>query len=480
MFLSMTPCLPTVASEPHLSLHVTEDLTFNCTVAGFSGTFHSLHSLKIIQRNVPREVSVLATVSGGSGPTTSATFQSNHPNFDVPWHVSSVYARDSWLGLTIINVDSRHSGVYACQINYFENAGDRLSTWESSNLSVAMAEEDSLNERVPGFSVQSQRGVQAACQLDLDASDITSMAISSQDEQRWASHSSDGSASEGLVAVTFRPENSMLEAHMVDVRCGDSAQFHCTVNTTSSGRLESSPQRLPADGCPTVRPSTTPRQTLLAGAEGTEPGPGGDGSTTEHSQQDDQLALKIGIPITVILVVAVLCVIIFFVWRRRKRKGSTDSNQPIHAKTNGEGEANWETNLSIKKRSKEDSTDSQIYTHEDNGGHHTNPTTSTRGNGDNDDGAVDVTRALAVHLRDQQHNIGGGRPRDEKDYAYVRLPDDAGSDGSARSSTSSDSYHSVQEGEHREGCSSRESVQTPAGGHMPQQVVDLRSPSIEV
>ena len=446
-------------------------------MAGFRGNFHSLHSLKIIQRNVPRKVSVLATVSGRSGPTTSATFRSNHPNLDVPWHVSSVYARDSWLGLTIINVDSRHSEVYACQINYFENAGDRLSTWESSNLSVAMAEEDNLNERVPGFSVQSQRGVQAACQQDLDASDITSMVISSQDGQRWASHSSDGSASEGLVDVTFRPENSMLEAHMVDIRCGDSAQFHCTVNTTSSGRLESSPQRLPADGCPTVPPSTTPRQALSAGVEGTEPGPGAVGSTADHSQQDNQLALKIGIPIVVtLLAFAGLGVIIFLVLRRRKRKGSTGSNQPIHAKTNGEGEANWETNLSIKRRSKDDSTDSQIYTHEDNGGHHTSPTTSTRGNGDIDNDAMDVT----IDLHGQQHNIGGGRPRDEKDYAYVLLPDDAESGGSARSSTSGDSYHSVQEGEHREGCSSRASVQTLAGGHMPQQVVDLHNPHIEV
>ena len=348
-------------------------------------------------------------------------------------------ANDSWLGLTIISFDSEGDGQYACQINYFENAGDRLSVWESHDLSVAVAGGEKLKtQKVEGFSVTPQRGVHAVCSDGGDVNDVTTIVIS--DGRRRANYSSEGITEVGLVNAIFHPENASLEAHLLDARCGDSAEFRCTVVTTSGSTLQSSPQRLPADGCPPVTHSTTSGVTTSAGVNSTEPGAGGEGRTTGHPHQDSQLhtgaITGIVLGATALAIISIVLLTVVLVWQYRKRRRM------------GEG-----VNRSDRQNDARSRDGYSLVGDNDGGGGSPDSREETGGRC----GGSPISNG-----RDDTHGVGGGSPK---------------------SSTSGDSFHSAQaelsdqEGKGEAYSSTMESASTPPEEPECEEDIDLRQSS---
>ena len=121
------------SSEPQLSFTVTTDVTFTCTMAGFSHRLDMLLGLQIVKQSADDKGTdiVLATVDS-SVAEASRHLRQVHPSHKISGRLRQRQAMDAWLQLTIPAFPPEENGTYSCQIHFMDHPADsEHSTWKA-------------------------------------------------------------------------------------------------------------------------------------------------------------------------------------------------------------------------------------------------------------------------------------------------------------------------------------------------------------
>ncbi|KAK7485737.1 hypothetical protein BaRGS_00023038 [Batillaria attramentaria] len=242
-----------IAHVPKLTLTWTDDVTFTCNMAAFTGRVGRVSALQILRDTSDQGRIVLAT-----GDVTGAR-KSSHLKDTVAMVTGALpqkRVRNSWLSLKISNAGPREFGRHLCRVLYTEHRADvSASAWESEVITLGT--NSSETERKPGFHITQSKGMDISCsvQRKLELTDVFSVKIFAEDINSLVADVSIDSQHASEKNRHF-PENvflnnthAVVSAHMWSISCASERNYVCIAELQDNRLINSTTQHLHMHDC---------------------------------------------------------------------------------------------------------------------------------------------------------------------------------------------------------------------------------------